>query len=44
MGFINLKTTTKLLGSFLVIMILTGIAGMNGLMNANAIYQSMENM
>ena len=44
MAFANLKTRTKLLLAFFVAVLCTGAVGVNGLMNANAIYQYMEEM
>ncbi|SHI66742.1 methyl-accepting chemotaxis protein [Lutispora thermophila] len=43
MGFINnLKTRTKLLSSFAVILIITIIVGINGLYTANELHKSLE--
>ena len=44
MGFVNLKTRTKLLLSFFIVLVITGMVGVNGLMNADAVYKNMEDM
>jgi methyl-accepting chemotaxis protein len=44
MGFVNLKTRTKLLLSFFIVLVITGVVGVNGLMNANAIYKNLESL
>jgi len=42
MGFVNLKTRTKLLLSFFIVLVITGVVGVNRLMNANAIKNNLD--
>lgn len=44
MGFVNLKTRTKLLLSFFIVLVITGMVGVNELMNLDAVYKNMEDM